>query len=96
VLDMPAKKLGMDPLQLRLKNAARPGTPMIYEPKLGHGGYVETVGLLRTADDRARPGRSAQLAPAPSPQSELPRLTKSAPLPAGSCLFVLDNRSAFC
>ena len=46
VLDMLAKKIGMDPLQLRLKNAARAGTPMIYGPKLGHGGYVETVEAL--------------------------------------------------
>jgi len=45
-LDMLAKKLGMDPLQLRLKNAARPGTTMIYGPKLAHGGYVETVEAL--------------------------------------------------
>jgi len=36
VLDILAKKIGMDPLQLRLKNAARAGTPMIYGPKLGH------------------------------------------------------------
>src|SRR6201981_2448238 len=36
----------MDPLQLRLKNAARPGTPMIFGPKLAHGGYVETVEAL--------------------------------------------------
>jgi CO/xanthine dehydrogenase Mo-binding subunit len=35
VLDMLAKRLGMDPLQLRLKNAARAGTPIIYGPKLG-------------------------------------------------------------
>jgi CO/xanthine dehydrogenase Mo-binding subunit len=41
-----AQKLGIDPLQLRLKNAARPGTTMIYGPKLAHGGYVETVEAL--------------------------------------------------
>jgi CO/xanthine dehydrogenase Mo-binding subunit len=35
MLDMLAKRIGMDPLQLRLKNAARAGTPMIYGPKLG-------------------------------------------------------------
>jgi CO/xanthine dehydrogenase Mo-binding subunit len=46
VIDMLAKKLGMDPLQLRLKNAARPGTTMIYGPKLAHGGYVETLEAL--------------------------------------------------
>jgi CO/xanthine dehydrogenase Mo-binding subunit len=46
VLDILAKKIGMDPLQLRLTNAARPGTPMIYGPKLGHGGYAETLEAL--------------------------------------------------
>jgi CO/xanthine dehydrogenase Mo-binding subunit len=45
-LDILAKKLGMDPLQLRLKNAARPGTTMIYGPKMSHGGYVETLEAL--------------------------------------------------
>src|SRR5260370_38978111 len=42
-LDMLAKKIGMDPLQLRLKNAARPGTPMSFGPKLGPGRYAETL-----------------------------------------------------
>ena len=46
VLDILAKKIGMDPLQLRLKNAARPGTPMIFGPKLAHGGYAETLEAL--------------------------------------------------
>jgi len=46
VLDILAKKIGMDPLQLRLKNAARPGTTMIYGPKMSHGGYAETVEAL--------------------------------------------------
>jgi CO/xanthine dehydrogenase Mo-binding subunit len=46
VLDMLAKKIGMDPLQFRLKNAARPGTTMIYGPKMAHGGYVETLEAL--------------------------------------------------
>ena len=46
VLDMLAKKIGMDPLELRLKNAARPGTTMIYGPKMSHGGYVETLEAL--------------------------------------------------
>jgi CO/xanthine dehydrogenase Mo-binding subunit len=43
VLDMVAQKIGMDPLQLRLKNAARAGTPTIYGPKHAHNGYVETI-----------------------------------------------------
>jgi len=47
VLDMCAKKIGMDPVELRLKNAAKPGTPMIYGPKLGHGGYIETLEALK-------------------------------------------------
>jgi CO/xanthine dehydrogenase Mo-binding subunit len=46
VLDMLARKVGMDPLQFRLRNAARPGTTMIYGPKMAHGGYVETLEAL--------------------------------------------------
>ncbi|HTV87608.1 MAG TPA: xanthine dehydrogenase family protein molybdopterin-binding subunit, partial [Stellaceae bacterium] len=43
VVDMLAKRIGMDPAELRRKNAAGPGTPMIYGPKLAHGGYIETL-----------------------------------------------------
>ncbi|HUA53122.1 MAG TPA: xanthine dehydrogenase family protein molybdopterin-binding subunit [Candidatus Sulfotelmatobacter sp.] len=46
VLDMVAQKLNMDPLEFRLKNAARAGTQMVYGPKLSHGGYVETLEAL--------------------------------------------------
>jgi CO/xanthine dehydrogenase Mo-binding subunit len=46
VLDMLAQKIGMDPLEFRLKNAARAGTPMVYGPKLSHNGYAETVEAL--------------------------------------------------
>src|SRR5713226_684492 len=46
VIDMLAKKIGMDPLELRRKNAAGIGTTMIYGPKLAHGGYLETVEAL--------------------------------------------------
>jgi CO/xanthine dehydrogenase Mo-binding subunit len=42
-MDMAAKSVGMDPLEFRKKNAATPGTQMIYGPKLSHGGYLETV-----------------------------------------------------
>jgi CO/xanthine dehydrogenase Mo-binding subunit len=45
-LDMLAENIGMDPLEFRLKNAARPGTTMIYGPKMSHGGYVETLEAL--------------------------------------------------
>ena len=53
-LDIVAKTIGMDPLEFRLKNAATPGTRMVYGPKLAHGGYVETVqALLDHPDYRA-------------------------------------------
>jgi len=46
VLDMCARKIGMDPLEMRLKNAAKPGTPTIFGPKHAHGGYAETIQAL--------------------------------------------------
>src|SRR5215468_8592218 len=46
VLDVLAKKIGMDPAELRLKNAARSGTQMVYGPKLAHNGYAETLEAL--------------------------------------------------
>lgn len=46
VLDMCAKKIGMDPLELRLKNACRIGTPTLAGPKHAHAGYAETLEAL--------------------------------------------------
>ena len=46
VLDVLAQKIGMDPLQLRLKNAAKTGTQMLSGAKLGHDGYAETIKAL--------------------------------------------------
>jgi CO/xanthine dehydrogenase Mo-binding subunit len=46
VLDMLAQKIGLDPLELRYRNAARAGTPTIYGPKHAHNGYVETIEAL--------------------------------------------------
>jgi len=46
VLDVLAQKIGMDPLQLRLKNAARKGTQMLSGGKLAHNGYAETIEAL--------------------------------------------------
>ena len=43
VLDVLAQKIGMDPLKLRLKNAARKGTQMLSGAKLSHDGYAETI-----------------------------------------------------
>ena len=57
-LDIVAKTIGMDPLEFRLKNAATPGTQMVYGPKLAHGGYVETVQALLD-----HPGYKAPLGP---------------------------------
>ena len=57
-MDIAAKTLGMDPLEFRLKNAATPGTQMVYGPKLAHGGYVETVRALLD-----HPGYTAPLGP---------------------------------
>jgi CO/xanthine dehydrogenase Mo-binding subunit len=47
VVDILAQKIGMDPVDLRLKNAAKVGTPMIYGPKLAHGGYIETLEAVK-------------------------------------------------
>jgi len=46
VLDLCAKAIGMDPLQIRLKNACRIGTPTLSGPKHAHAGYAETVQAL--------------------------------------------------
>src|SRR3984885_13886003 len=46
VLDMCATKIGMDPLEMRLKNAAKIGTPTIFGPKHAHNGYSETIQAL--------------------------------------------------
>ena len=55
VIDMLAKKIGMDPAELRLKNAAVPGTPTIYGPKHAHGGYKETVEAILNHPDYKKP-----------------------------------------
>ncbi len=46
VIDMCAKAIGMDPLEIRAKNACRIGTPTISGPKHAHAGYYETVKAL--------------------------------------------------
>ncbi len=43
VLDELAQKIGMDPIELRLKNAAKQGTKAAYGPKFGPIGMVETL-----------------------------------------------------
>src|SRR5450755_3658401 len=46
VLDVLAQKIGMDPLRLRLKNAAKKGTQMLSGAKLAHNGFTETIEAL--------------------------------------------------
>jgi CO/xanthine dehydrogenase Mo-binding subunit len=46
VLDILAKKIGMDPLKLRLKNAVKAGSPTAWGPKHSHDGYAETIQAL--------------------------------------------------
>src|ERR1035437_1928907 len=46
VLDVLAQKIGLDPLKLRLKNAAMKGTQMLSGAKLAHNGYAETIEAL--------------------------------------------------
>jgi CO/xanthine dehydrogenase Mo-binding subunit len=58
VLDVLARKIGMDPLELRLKNAARKGTQMLSGGKLGHDGYADTIQALID-----HPGYRAPLGP---------------------------------
>ncbi|HJN61093.1 MAG TPA: xanthine dehydrogenase family protein molybdopterin-binding subunit, partial [Alphaproteobacteria bacterium] len=58
VLDEIAKKLGMDPIELRQKNAAREGTNAAYGPKFGPIGYAETLAVAK-----AHPHYSAPLGP---------------------------------
>jgi CO/xanthine dehydrogenase Mo-binding subunit len=55
VVDMLAKKVAMDPAEFRRKNAAGPGTPMIYGPKLAHGGYRETLEAIINHPDYRKP-----------------------------------------
>jgi CO/xanthine dehydrogenase Mo-binding subunit len=58
VLDVLAQKIGMDPLELRLKNAARKGTQMLSGGKLGHDGYSDTIQAILD-----HPGYRAPLGP---------------------------------
>ena len=58
VIDEMAKKLRLDPIEFRLKNAAKEGTQTYYGPKLGPIGYIQTL-----EQARAHPHYSAPLEP---------------------------------
>src|SRR5258706_10249173 len=55
-MDMVAARIGMDPLQFRLKNTAKPGTSMVYGAKHAHEGFAETLRALQR-----HPGYTAPL-----------------------------------
>jgi CO/xanthine dehydrogenase Mo-binding subunit len=55
VLDALAQKIGMDPLKLRLKNAARKGTKMLAGTTLNHEGYADTIEALINHPDYNKP-----------------------------------------
>lgn len=46
VVDELARRIGMDPLELRLKNAVKAGSPTIWGPKHAHDGFRETIEAL--------------------------------------------------
>ncbi|MES2999194.1 MAG: xanthine dehydrogenase family protein molybdopterin-binding subunit [Pseudomonadota bacterium] len=58
VIDEMAQRLGMDPIDFRLKNAAKEGTRTCYGPILGKIGYIETLQALK-----AHPHYTAPLGP---------------------------------
>ena len=57
-VDELARELGMDPVELRLKNAAKKGTKAAYGPTFGDIGYVETLEAVK-----GHPNYKAELGP---------------------------------
>ena len=55
VIDEICTRLGMDPLEFRLKNAAREGTRRVDGPKFRRVGMVETVEAIRDSDHYRTP-----------------------------------------
>jgi CO/xanthine dehydrogenase Mo-binding subunit len=60
VVDEIAKKLGIDPIELRLMNAAREGTKAAYGPKFGPVGLEETLNAVRKTEHWNTPLRKWQ------------------------------------
>src|SRR5262249_56850838 len=50
VVDEIAKKLGLDPIELRMMNAAREGTKAAYGPKFGPIGMEETLNSIKKTE----------------------------------------------
>ena len=55
VIDEIAKKIGMDPIDLRLKNAAKEGTKAAYGPKFGPIGMVASLEQARDHEHYSAP-----------------------------------------
>jgi len=55
VVDELARRIGMDPLELRLRNAVKVGSPTIWGPKHGHGGFRETIEALMNHPEYKKP-----------------------------------------
>jgi CO/xanthine dehydrogenase Mo-binding subunit len=60
VVDEIAKKLGIDPIQLRMMNAAREGTKAAYGPKFGPIGLEETLNSIKKTEHWNTPLRKWQ------------------------------------
>ena len=60
VIDELAKKLGLCPLEFRLKNAAKEGTKAAYGPKFGPVGLVETLEQAKALDHWKTPLKKNQ------------------------------------
>ena len=60
VVDEIAKKLGIDPIELRLMNAAREGTKAAYGPKFGPVGLEETLNAVKKTEHWNTPLRKWQ------------------------------------
>lgn len=54
-MDMLAQELGMDPIELRLKNAAKEGTKTHYGPTFNRIGFVETLEAAKNSDHYKTP-----------------------------------------
>src|SRR3989442_13797964 len=60
VVDEIAKKLGLDPIELRMMNAAREGTKAAYGPKFGPIGMEETLNSIKKTEHWNTPLRKWQ------------------------------------
>jgi CO/xanthine dehydrogenase Mo-binding subunit len=60
VVDEIAKKLGLDPIDMRMLNAAREGTKAAYGPKFGPLGLEETLNQIKKSDHWNAPLRKWQ------------------------------------